>query len=612
MADGQIEIVITGESRGLQSAIGNAGEALMGLKGIAAGAMGIVAGAVGVGVAAVTGLGVAAMKSAAELDEAYDLIAISTGAVGDTLRALQDDFKAVFATGPDQAQDVSTAIGELNTRLGLTGKPLQDLSRNLLDVSRLLGGDVAQNTRLFSRAIGDWGVPVNEASGLLDKLFVAGQQTGISFDRLNALLVQFGAPLRLMNFSLDESIALLAKWEKEGVNTELVIGSLRIAAGNFAEQQIPLRQGLESTISAIQSARSESDALSIAMQVFGARAGPDMAAAIREGRFSIDGLVESLSEADGAVASTVGQTAGLEESLSTVGNKLKIAFAVFGDEIRARLEPLLVKLVPIISAVIDEAIKFAPRFGEAIDAVAGFLAHVGGEVGKFIPQIVAAGDTVGTMVSQLIDEFGPAFSDLASALFEFASVVIPGAISAMKKYFELLRPGVEIVTQVVGSFIRAIGDLVKAAVGALAELIRAVTALARGDFADFGAHIVNAARHIVDGVTSAFESMIQGVANAFGRTGQQVLDHLRWLNDQIKAVMTGTWMIRSPSQVFSEYGEMMLAGLVAGMQRAQPVAEEAIGKTARSVSNTFILNLASVPGRNVEEEFAFMQRYGWA
>lgn len=58
-----------------------------------------------------------------------------------------------------------------------------------------------------------------------------------------------------MGFSLEESAAMLGKWEKEGVNTELVIGSLRIAAGKFAKDNIPLRQGLLDTMAAIKGRR---------------------------------------------------------------------------------------------------------------------------------------------------------------------------------------------------------------------------------------------------------------------------------------------------------------------------------------------------------------------
>jgi hypothetical protein len=134
-----------------------------------------------------------------------------------------------------------------------------------------------------------------------------------------------------------KAIAMLGKWEKEGVNTELVIGSLRIAAGKFAKEQADvtsalalgenraisstaanksLAESLRDTFFAIKNASDGTAALNIGMEVFGARAGPDMTAAIREGRFELDDAIKAMDGMAGSIDDVSERHAGLVRALA--------------------------------------------------------------------------------------------------------------------------------------------------------------------------------------------------------------------------------------------------------------------------------------------------------
>ena len=264
------------------------------------------------------------------LDAAYDTIQQRTGATGEQLQQLKGDFDAVFSSVPATAEDAATAISIINQRLGLTGPALQEASQALLEMTRITGGDLLTNGEAFTRMVGDWGIATEDTAGALDAVFVASQQTGTGVDRLMQLVVQFGAPMRSFGFSFEESIAMLGKWEKEGVNTELVMGSLRIAAGKFANENIPLQDGLKKTFDDIKNAKDASAALAIAMDVFGARAGPDMAAAIRENRFELGDLVSVLENADGAIMQTAEDTMDWGERWTLFKNRMTAALGPAG------------------------------------------------------------------------------------------------------------------------------------------------------------------------------------------------------------------------------------------------------------------------------------------
>lgn len=326
-------------------------------------ALGVAAG----GIAAIAGLGAAAVAAGMTVDEAYDTIIAKTGATGTKLEELKGSFNTVFGQFPGDAKGTAEALSNLSTRIGLTGKPLEDLTLAMLRMSDLTGTDAATNTESFARVLGDWGIPAEGAATALDKIYKASQLTGVGVDALMTKVVQFGAPLRLMGFTFDEGVALFSKWEKEGVNAELVMGSLRIAAGKFAKAGTPLRESLLATFKSIETNTDASAALAEGMEVFGARAGPDMVAAIREGRFSIEDLTAALGESEGAIAAAALATMDWPEKLELLKNKATTILA-----------PIGLAFMDVASNILDKANPALESFGNFINekvvpAIAPFM-----------------------------------------------------------------------------------------------------------------------------------------------------------------------------------------------------------------------------------------------
>ena len=109
------------------------------------------------GGAAIAGAGFAVLKFGGEFDAAFDKIRVGTGATGEALDSLEADFKSVLTSIPTNTEDASTAIADLNTRLGLTGEPLRDMSKQILELSRITDTDLGTNVEKVTRLFGDWG-----------------------------------------------------------------------------------------------------------------------------------------------------------------------------------------------------------------------------------------------------------------------------------------------------------------------------------------------------------------------------------------------------------------------------------------------------------------------
>lgn len=310
-----------------------------------------------VGPAAVVGIGAGLFSVGKKFEGLFNTIKVGTGASGGALTGLEKDAKAVLAGTAGSFDQVGTAIADLNTRTGLTGKGLQDLAKKEVTLARITKTDVGTNIAATTRVFGDWNIATDKQGEALDKLFRASQLTGSSVDALASGVVRFGAPLRQLGFSFEESVGLLGKFEKEGVNTNLVMGSMRIALGKLAKSGKEPVAAFKEQVAAIKAAGDAGKANSLALELFGARAGPDMAAAIREGRFDLGELFAQISAGGGSIDKT-------GAAVSTISGKL------------ARLKNIaLVALEPIGTKLVDLATNGVGKLVDAVVAAGPIISH---------------------------------------------------------------------------------------------------------------------------------------------------------------------------------------------------------------------------------------------
>ena len=230
-------------------------------------------------------------------------------------------------------EDFAFAIGELNTRTGLTGPALEELVLQTLRLSKLADEDITTLIPTVTRLFGDWGIATEDQSATLDKLFAASQLTGIGIGRLSDLVTQFGAPLRQLGFGFEETLALFASFEKEGVNTEQVLAGLRAGLARTAQAGEEPAETLARVTEEIKNAATEGDALAISLDAFGSRAAADMSAAIREGRFELDELTEAISNPADSLADLEKETRSFSDRMGVLGQRFALILAPAGEAV---------------------------------------------------------------------------------------------------------------------------------------------------------------------------------------------------------------------------------------------------------------------------------------
>lgn len=335
---------------------------------------------IGVGLsAAITapliGVATAALKVGDDFDKAFAVIRAGTGATGADLKGLEDSFRTVFANVPQDAQVVSGVIADLNTNLGVTGPTLETLAKQFLDLMELPLG-FSGNVQTLTRVFGDWSIATENQSSRLDFMAKIAQETGIGIDDLATTVVNFGAPLRNLGFTFEEAAVLIGRFQKEGVNTETVMSGLRFALGKFAEAGVDAKQGFSQAVEAIKSAESPAKATALAFQIFGQRAANDMAAAVREGRFEIDDLVQAIEGSGDSIAKMDEDTKTLGDAWGEFKNQLSLAIEPLGRVIADILPQLLSALTPVIDAVKSAAFAFRDADPFVQKLILGFVALV--------------------------------------------------------------------------------------------------------------------------------------------------------------------------------------------------------------------------------------------
>lgn len=289
----------------------------------------------------IIGIGAAGVKAAMELDEGYDTIIAKTGATGEALQGLNDVADSVYGSMPVEMQDVGTAVGEINTRFGSTGDELEDLTKKFLQFAEINGADVNNSIRLVSRAMGDAGIPTEQTGEILDKLTIAGQASGVAIEALTENLAKYGAPMRALGLTTDESIAIFAGWEKAGVNTEIAFSGMKKAIGTWGKEGKNATEEFKKTLKEIESTPDIATATSKAIEVFGQKAGPDLADAIKGGRFEYQDFLQLVQDSTGIVSQTFEEQQDPWDQWKTTMNDLKLAGADLGGVLIETLTPIL-------------------------------------------------------------------------------------------------------------------------------------------------------------------------------------------------------------------------------------------------------------------------------
>lgn len=336
---------------------------------------------VSAGIAAIGAAGVASFN---ELDAGYDTIVTKTGATGEALEGLQSSMNAVFGELPTTAENAGIAIGEVNTRFEATGETLETLSKQFIEFAEINETDLNNSIGMTNKIMKAWNIDAAKTPNVLGLITVKAQETGISVDTLMNSVLENNSVFKEMGLTFEQSIGLMAEFEKNGVNSTTALAGLKKAVVNYAKEGLSMEEGLKKTIESIKNASSETEALTKAQEIFGTKGAAEMTNAIREGRLSVEDLCASMEEYGTTVEDTFNATLDPPDKAAVALNNLKIAGADLGNTI-------LSALAPALEGLVSKVRNFAQWFTSLDDKAKLTIVTIGGIVAAIGPALIAFG-----------------------------------------------------------------------------------------------------------------------------------------------------------------------------------------------------------------------------
>lgn len=366
-------------------------------------------------------LGGVSLAAFSEVDAGADIVVKKTGATGEALDDMTQRMKNLATTIPTDFETAGNAIGEVNTRFGLTGDALEELSGQFVKFAELNGTDVSSAIDSTQKALAAYGLGAEDASALLDRLNKTGQETGASVDSLASGLVSNATAFQELGLGIDESVALMGQLEVSGANSGAVMGGLKRALKEAAEQGTDMSTALSDLQNEILNGTDDMDGLTAAYELFG-KQGDQIYNAVKNGSLDFTALGTSASDAAGSVSETFEGTQDPMDDWKLILNELKDIGSELGSVLQDVLVPAIEKVKEVVDRVKEAWENLTPEQQEQVVQVAMIVAAIGPlilivtKVIGLITMIMNLAPVLGTVIGALTGPLGLVIAAVAAAV----------------------------------------------------------------------------------------------------------------------------------------------------------------------------------------------------
>ena len=360
---------------------------------------------------ALGGASIAAFKS---VDGGYDIMIAKTGATGEAAKKLRGIMNNLASEIPTDFETAGAAVGEVNTRFGLTGDELEDLSGKFIKFAKLNNTDVSTSIDGVQKALSAYGLGAESAGSYLDRLNKVGQDTGVSVDKLTSGLVTNGTAFQELGLSIDQSTVFMGQLEKSGANSETVLNGMRKALKNATAEGKPLDQALAELQDTIENGTGSMDGLTAAYDLFG-KSGDQIYGAVKNGTLDFATLGETVDDVGGNINATFEETQDPIDEFTTALNELKIIGAEIGSTVLEVLKPALDQLKTVLETLKEKWDELSPSQQQMIVKIALIVAAIGPLL-AVIGGIISAVGTVIGVLGMLLSPIGLVIAAIAGLI----------------------------------------------------------------------------------------------------------------------------------------------------------------------------------------------------
>lgn len=575
--------------------------------------------------APILALGAGSVKAFNEVDDGLDTIIKKTGATGDAAKGLEQAFNNVYSSFPAEAGTVGNVIGEINTQFGLLGKELENKSILMLKFAEINNQDVTTSTIQAKQAIEAFNLGVKDFDTVLDSVTKTGQNTGVSVDKLFDSVIKGAPALQGLGLGFSESVAIMGNFEQSGIDSSKAISYLTKAQTNWAKEGKSMQAGLMELSGAIKNAKNEQEGIALASEVFGTKAAPMMAKAIKDGKLSFDEFSNSANLAKGAVNGTFEETKDPVDDFVTAMNNLKL----IGAEIAIQLQETL---APIIQEVIKKLKEFSEWFkslnpetkellvkialiaaavgpililiGSLISGIAGFVANlvtiapaIGGIVGAIstaLPVILALGmaflvgkiikdhwNEIASFFNGILQNIKNFFVNIWNSIKEIVTVVCLAKKQAIENTWNAIKTFCETIWNSLKSFFTNIWNGIKSVFTNTLNGIKNIVQSVWGGIRDFTSNIWNGIKTQISNLLNSIKTTFSNIFNGFKSI---VVDSFNNIKGSIsQGLSNAVRVVFDFAGRFFDAGRNIIGSIADGIRSAFSWVTDAIGDITSAI-----------------------------
>lgn len=557
--------------------------------------------------AAIVGLGTAAVKTAADFDEAMSKVGSVSGAVGDELDELRDKAREMGASTKFSATEAAEAMNYMAMAGWKTGDMLDGIE-GIMNLAAASGEELATTSDIVTDALTAFGLTAADAGHFADVLAAASSSANTNVSMMGETF-KYCAPIAgSLGFSVEDTaqaIGLMAnagiKSSQAGTSLRAIMttlsGEAKICTESFGELTVRTSNtdgSMRDLSDILRDCRvifrdlSESEKAAAAEALVGTNAMSGFLALMNAGKGDIDKLSMSIENCDGK-SSEMAETMqdNLTGQLTILKSQLQELAISFGE-----------LLMPVIRDIVTRIQQFVDRLNSMSDAKKKLVVQIAAVVAAIGPALMIVGKLIsaGGVLVKGIGRAQKAFGALQAALLANSSIggvltqaigkatgsiqgmgsAISSAIAPLLKMAAPVLPVVAAVAAAVGVLVAAFKHLwetneefrtkmieiwegIKAKVNGFVQGVRERLEEIGIDFET----VITAVQMIWDGfcqlLVPVFEGVWAQIANALGA----VLDVLLGVLDVFIGLFTGNWeqCFKGVQEIFHAVGQFLVTTL---------------------------------------------------
>ena len=508
--------------------------------------------------AVVTGLGTAAVKTAADFDSAMSEVSAVSGATGDDFDALRAKAREMGSKTKFSATEAAQAMNYMAMAGWKTSDMLGGIE-GIMNLAAASGEDLATTSDIVTDALTAFGLSADDSAHFADILAAASSNANTNVSMMGETF-KYCAPIAgALGFSAEDTAEAIGLMGNAGIKSSQAGTALRSIMNNLSKD-VKLTGNAFGTMT-IQttnqdgSMRSLNDILAECRVAFGQMSESEKAANAQAlvGKNAMSGFLALMNAAptdieklNSAITNCDGKAGEMAE---TMQNNLEGQITI----LKSQLQELAISfgdiLMPAIRQIVSWIQKLADKLNGMDENTKKTIVTIGLVVAAIGPLLIVIGkvvSAVGTIMT-IIPKLKGAFTALKSAL-----TAVKGGFTALKAALASNPIGwvIALVAALAAAFIylwktnenfrKAITDIWNGIVKKFQEFFQGITDRLNAlgfNFKDFGEVI----KAVWDGLCSFLAPVFEGAFQYISNTLSYALDTITAVLDIFIGIFTGNW-----------------------------------------------------------------------